>query len=717
MKGPTATVNRKEVSPRPRKLVEFATAGGNRIVAPIEARRAAARIGAKVMTRRREVAVTAASTLRKHETRTQPVPRLQTENQTRPVNRRCGRRFYTYCEQQIREAYTTTTGLDRAPGASATVRDVVEERWFFDGARCVQWDFSMGDCPSSRGGRAFRSLRECSMTCLQRPRNRRRRLDGVLVPQRSRCLAPLAVTCDPRDIRFPYFADMNARGSTRCVRASRSAESALPRRIGSIRLALNLQPGLREFTTGRSVSYHALPKNSRRRKLWLAALGEKLPSNWTKVRICSGHFRDEDFVPAVQNGRRLLPTAVPRVCLYNAHGDGTTMCYPDEVTSPDPVPEVPEPKDEAEAPCSKDEIARLKEQLQASDMIIENLQQQPSGGWIQRFKERHGILYKAFASEGAFLDVKAKWKWVDETLPHILVTFTDTDIYNDEIVALIIFFGRTCFRLQPASFSSLAADACILCGLVFFDLGVAVSLLLPSSQCQSSPPEFSSVSILLSDLLFAIPELAGLFITTLRLPDPLFAVSETHSPQFLALLAVSGIILNDLLDHFRIFLITHVLHALVITSLLVVPWCCLVTHVFLVRIFDFLFCSLSPSRRGIYRSSAVMVLVLCPLVVTRHRPSQSWPAGRYPPGLDERGGCRVELFSISSSWAHSGSVGPGRITFGTTVGGAQGARTPSVSLHLFQIYHLEHKCFELEVTSKKFCLETLKTLEKWCELI
>lgn len=127
---------------------------------------------------------------------------------------------------------------------------------------------------------------------------------------------------------------------------------------------------------GNKVSYHALPKNSRRRKLWLAALGEKLPSNWTKVRICSGHFRDEDFVPTVQNGRRLLPTAVPRVCLYNAHGDGTTMCYPDETTSPDPVPKVPEPKDEAEALCPKDEIARLKEQLQASDMIIENLQQQ-----------------------------------------------------------------------------------------------------------------------------------------------------------------------------------------------------------------------------------------------------------------------------------------------------------------------------------------------------
>ncbi|KAL1416517.1 hypothetical protein MTO96_032202 [Rhipicephalus appendiculatus] len=128
---------------------------------------------------------------------------------------------------------------------------------------------------------------------------------------------------------------------------------------------------------GNQVSYHCLPKNFRRRKLWLAALGDELPSNWTKARICSGHFRDEDFVPTVQNSRRLLPTAVPRLCLYNAHGDGATKCYPDEATLPSLDPKAPELKDEVEAPCSKDEeIARLKEQLQASDMIIENLQQQ-----------------------------------------------------------------------------------------------------------------------------------------------------------------------------------------------------------------------------------------------------------------------------------------------------------------------------------------------------
>nr|XP_037280407.1 uncharacterized protein LOC119173719 [Rhipicephalus microplus] len=139
---------------------------------------------------------------------------------------------------------------------------------------------------------------------------------------------------------------------------------------------------------GNKVSYHALPKNSRRRKLWLAALGEKPPSNWTKARICSGHFRDEDFVPTVQNGRRLLPTAVPHVCLFKAHGDGAIKCYLDESTSPSPDPKSPEQRDEAQAPCPKDEeIAHLKRQLQASDVIIENLQQQDSfleQGWLAK---------------------------------------------------------------------------------------------------------------------------------------------------------------------------------------------------------------------------------------------------------------------------------------------------------------------------------------------
>ncbi|KAL1477522.1 hypothetical protein MTO96_035670 [Rhipicephalus appendiculatus] len=214
----------------------------------------------------------------------------------RPTDRRCGRRFYTYCEQERREAYyddrsrscawserdrvrvcnrganrfrnlgTCLDSCARDPPrercfesvllTDCSRRDVVEKWWFFDGARCVHWDFPMGDCPSPRGGRAFRSLRECSATCLQHPHLRRRRLDGAAVRQRSRCHAPLAVTCDPRGIRFPYFADMNARGSARCVKASTPTLLSRLCLVGSNRFdSLSaLQPGLREFATGRSVN-------------------------------------------------------------------------------------------------------------------------------------------------------------------------------------------------------------------------------------------------------------------------------------------------------------------------------------------------------------------------------------------------------------------------------------------------------------------------------
>ncbi|KAH6928941.1 hypothetical protein HPB50_021771 [Hyalomma asiaticum] len=262
---PTATVYRKDASPLPRELEEIAGAGGNMISAPIQARGDPAWVGSKVMTRRRKVVATA-STSRKSEDedaacssagRREPYVSAVFRTQ-RPGGRRCGHRFYTYCEHERREAYFSdqslscvwserdrvrvcNRGANRFPNLGTCLdscarepprercfesvlltdcsrRDMVEDWWFFDGARCVQWDFPLGDCPSSRGGKAFRSLRECSRTCLH---PRRRRLEGAPASLRSRCRAPVAVTCETRHIRFPYFADMNARGSARCVKASR----------------------------------------------------------------------------------------------------------------------------------------------------------------------------------------------------------------------------------------------------------------------------------------------------------------------------------------------------------------------------------------------------------------------------------------------------------------------------------------------------------------
>ncbi|XP_050027138.1 uncharacterized protein [Dermacentor andersoni] len=249
-------VYRKEASPLPREVEQITLAVGNRIAASIEAKEAVARIGTKGVAKLRDVVTKVkTSNPEKTETRTPPAHRLGIENETRPADRRCGRRFYTYCEHGRREAYYSgrsrscawserdhvrvcNRGANRFPNLGTCLdscardpprercfesvlftdcsrRDVVEEWWFFDGARCVRWNLPFGDCPSSRGGRAFRSRNECSRMCLES----RRGLEGASALKRSRCRAPVAVTCDIRHIRYPYFADMNARGNARCVRA------------------------------------------------------------------------------------------------------------------------------------------------------------------------------------------------------------------------------------------------------------------------------------------------------------------------------------------------------------------------------------------------------------------------------------------------------------------------------------------------------------------
>ncbi|KAG0412740.1 hypothetical protein HPB47_010132 [Ixodes persulcatus] len=61
---------------------------------------------------------------------------------------------------------------------------------------------------------------------------------------------------------------------------------------------------------------------------------------------------------------------------------------------------------------------------------------QPGGGWIQRFEERHGIVYRNVVGEAASLDRPAKEKWLATKLPDILDRYSEKDIYNDDETAL-----------------------------------------------------------------------------------------------------------------------------------------------------------------------------------------------------------------------------------------------------------------------------------------
>lgn len=124
------------------------------------------------------------------------------------------------------------TGCDR--------EDVVETWWFFDGLRCLRWNFPLGNCPSEQS-RVFHTHEQCALECVpdweaKRPRNNAT-ASAAVQPSRRRCEAPVAATCSPRQLRYPYFADMHAEGSARCVRAS--AGNLLTRRclVGSNRFA------------------------------------------------------------------------------------------------------------------------------------------------------------------------------------------------------------------------------------------------------------------------------------------------------------------------------------------------------------------------------------------------------------------------------------------------------------------------------------------------
>lgn len=127
--------------------------------------------------------------------------------------------------------------------------------------------------------------------------------------------------------------------------------------------------------TGNEVTYHGLPRNTRRRRLWLAALGPGLPkSSLAKVRVCSRHFRDEDFAARRRPyGRRLLPTAVPSLVASEKQRAAVETVALDFSLDVKKEP-LSDPEDEMRK--KDEEIVQLKAQLATSEMVIRNLQEQ-----------------------------------------------------------------------------------------------------------------------------------------------------------------------------------------------------------------------------------------------------------------------------------------------------------------------------------------------------
>ncbi|XP_065290719.2 tigger transposable element-derived protein 4-like [Dermacentor albipictus] len=78
---------------------------------------------------------------------------------------------------------------------------------------------------------------------------------------------------------------------------------------------------------------------------------------------------------------------------------------------------------------------------------------EPAGGWIQRFKERHGIVYKNVIGEAASLDTEAKQQWLQTKLPSVLECYVEKDIYNCDETALF-------FQMLPLKTHALKGDQC-----------------------------------------------------------------------------------------------------------------------------------------------------------------------------------------------------------------------------------------------------------------
>ncbi|XP_065306351.1 uncharacterized protein [Dermacentor albipictus] len=97
---------------------------------------------------------------------------------------------------------------------TCTRQDVPEAWWYYNGSACTEWNFPLGKCPSL-GRRVYRSREECDRAC---PLRRQR--GNTTVSRRRRCDSPAATTCTPQQVKYPYFADMQAQSSARCVKAT-----------------------------------------------------------------------------------------------------------------------------------------------------------------------------------------------------------------------------------------------------------------------------------------------------------------------------------------------------------------------------------------------------------------------------------------------------------------------------------------------------------------
>ncbi|KAH6932000.1 hypothetical protein HPB50_002434 [Hyalomma asiaticum] len=91
---------------------------------------------------------------------------------------------------------------------SCARQDVLSSWWFFEGRKCLPWNFPSGGCPAN-DSTVFSTAEECWSHCLRGGR------------RGSLCHPPRAVPCGVRHLKYPFFADVSVTdGRIRCLRSS-----------------------------------------------------------------------------------------------------------------------------------------------------------------------------------------------------------------------------------------------------------------------------------------------------------------------------------------------------------------------------------------------------------------------------------------------------------------------------------------------------------------
>lgn len=96
-------------------------------------------------------------------------------------------------------------------------------------------------------------------------------------------------------------------------------------------------------------------------------------------------------------------------------------------------------------------VLREKAEDVALSLGVTNFQ--ASGGWIHRFKARHGLVYKSVSGEGKKVDEAVVNDWMGTTLPSLIAAYEPRNVFNVDEAGLF-------YNLQPEKSLCFKGEAC-----------------------------------------------------------------------------------------------------------------------------------------------------------------------------------------------------------------------------------------------------------------